>query len=288
MGWLTQLSAKELFGLSVLAALITTAGNLLATVLKEVLFARSFENWKSQKSLASVYRRYRDPLLLATHELVNRIEEVLDNASGEFLDPALLNARPERLMVNSADDLYYRRYKLLSTVYRLCAWLGWLELYRRDITFLDSGHHKTNREFESLLRSMRSALADGHLNEARDWGKWHDWLLFREEQRAIGEVMIDPERDVVIGYGTFCDRFLSEEETPARRWIAVAANFIVAFHGANDRKKDFQRVRLLLCWKRGTSLIECLGGSQANARRKTQAVKVDNELEKYKLLQIDG
>ena len=242
---LTLLPAKDLFGLSVIAAVIAAAGNLLATFLKEVVFARSLENWKSRKSLTAVYRRYRDPLLLATHELVNRIAEILDRTSGEFLDPDLLKSNPYRMVLNSAEDVYYRRYKLLSTVYRLCAWLGWLELYRRDITFLDSGHHKTNQEFESLLRGIRSALADGHLNDAEDWQEWHDCLLFREEQRAIGEVMIDIQRNAVIGYGTFCDLFLSVEHTSAKKWISVAANFLGAFQGSCDRRKDFQRGRLL-------------------------------------------
>jgi hypothetical protein len=277
---LTELSAKELFSLAVVAALVTTAGNLFATFLKEFVLARSFENWKSRQNLAAVYRRYRDPLLLSTHELVNRIGELLDGNTGEFLDAQLLDIRPERMIVNSAEDEYYLRYKLLSTIYRLCAWLGWLELYRRDITFLDSGHHHTNVEFESLLRGLRSALADGHLNIAEDWDRWSDYLIFREEQRAIGEVMIDVRRDSVIGYGTFCDQFLSED-SPSRKWIGVAANFFFNIHDAADHKKDFQRARLLLFAKRGMALVQCLDGRQVNKRHKKLAVKIDRELKNF-------
>src|ERR1035437_8046900 len=73
------------------------------------------------------------------------------------------------MIANSADDEYYQRYKFISTLYRLCAWLGWVELYRQEVAFLDSGQQKTNGAFERDLDAIRSSLADGHLNEAEDW-----------------------------------------------------------------------------------------------------------------------
>jgi hypothetical protein len=51
------LTAPQILGLSVLAALVSTVGNLLATWLRDFLFVRSFERWKESRTLLSVYRK---------------------------------------------------------------------------------------------------------------------------------------------------------------------------------------------------------------------------------------
>src|SRR5436305_520311 len=122
-------TAGKLLEFTVLAAVVTTAGNLFATVLKDFLFARSFEKWKARQSLRQVYLKIRDPLLLATLELVNRIAEITFESSVNFLEKSLLETSPPFMTKNSADDKYYQRYKFVSTIYRLCSWLGWIELY---------------------------------------------------------------------------------------------------------------------------------------------------------------
>ena len=39
----------------------------------------------------------------------------------------------------------------------------------------------------AVAKSGPPILADGEINTARDWRKWRDTLVFREELRAIGE-----------------------------------------------------------------------------------------------------
>lgn len=63
------LKPQELLALTVLAAVVTAAGNLLATVLKDFFFTRSFEQWKERRTLMSVYRKYRDPIVLGGRNL---------------------------------------------------------------------------------------------------------------------------------------------------------------------------------------------------------------------------
>lgn len=255
---LWKLSAKELFGLAVLGAIVTTVGNLLATTLKEYFFARSFETWKTRRELQAVYRKYRDPLILSLIELLLRMREIIYGQIGDFLDTQLLATDPPNMLENHSGDHYFRRYKLISSIYRLCALLGWLELYRREVTFLDSGHHQTNARFERLVRGMRSALADGQLNLADDWRDWQDSLIFREEQRAIGETMIHADENRVIGYSTFHEQFQLDETQQPNRWIMVAANFLIGFQGANSLRKDFRRARCMLLMDHCISLLECL------------------------------
>ena len=273
------LSATQLLGFTVLAAVVTTFGNLLATVLKEFLFARSFEKWKSRQSLRQVYLKLRDPLLLATVELVNRVAEITFESSVNFLETSLLAASVLSMTTNSAEDKYYQRYKFVSTIYRLCSWLGWIELYREQVVFLDSGHQKTNKDFESHVDAIRSCLADGHLNDANDWLEWTDSLVFREEQRAIGESMIDPDLPSVIGYGSFCNKFVGAGGSSTNPWIAVATNFLADLKSVSDGKtRDFRRARCLLLIIHGVSLIYCLDKDRFQGRLSELQDRAQKEL----------
>lgn len=233
-----ELTTKELLSLSVLAAIITIFGNLVATFLKEFILTRSFENWKEQRTLQAVYRKYKDPIILSAIELMFRLDEICEEPT-LFLRSELIEQKPKQIETLTVDDPYYQRYKLISSIYRLCAFLGWLELYRQDITFLDSGISRSNRKLEKCIENIRSELADGQLNK---FNMKKDQLIFREEQRAIGEAMISENNHnrFVMGYGNFCMLFekSSHEEFG---WLRIVQNFLLDIQ---DLEEDFRIVRL--------------------------------------------
>jgi len=80
----------HILGLTVVAALVTTTGTLLGLILKEVFLARSFERWKSRRSLLQVSRKYRDPIVLAALELCNRLDRICREYPPDYLDASLL------------------------------------------------------------------------------------------------------------------------------------------------------------------------------------------------------
>jgi hypothetical protein len=235
------LTVSQILGLSVIAALVTTVGNLLATWLKEFLFARSFERWKARQALLTAYRKYRDPIIMAATELQARVGYICKHYPTNFLQSFLLELRPRQMEVTSDDDQYFMKYRLVSTAYRLCALLGWLELYRQEVTFLDTGKKKSNERLEIVLEKIRADLADGQLNPAPDFFTWNDRLIFREEQRAIGEKMItDTNLRVVMGYGAFHALFDNARTNDELWWVRVAYGFILDLAD----EKDFRRQRL--------------------------------------------
>ena len=279
------LTGTQLLSVTVLAALVTALSSLIATVLKDFLFTRSFEKWKTRQQLRQVYSKFRDPLLLATLEVTGRMIEIALESPVNFLEKSLLKATPERMTANSADDLYFQRYKFVSTIYRLSGWLGWVELYRQEVAFLDSGSQETNRDFELHLEAIRSCLADGHLNDAENWLDWADSLIFREEQRAIGESMIDPLKRAVVGYGSFYDRFIAVGTGAGSTWINVATNFLTDLKSVSDPKTlDFRRARCLFFIKHGVSLVECLNKSRVNDRLANARIKAIDELSKMRVI----
>jgi hypothetical protein len=237
-----DLTGSEILSLTVIAAVVTTIGNLVATWLKEFVFVRSFERWKERRSLASVKRRYRDPLLLSAQELRWRVAEIVDLYPPPYLRASVLHHRPD-IARNDLADPYYQRYRLESTVFRLCAFLGWLELYRRELTFLHG--RRLDRKLAETLERVRDDLANGELNTAPDLRDWSDRLIFREEQRAIGESMI--VRDAtpsIMGYARFYS--LSERADADRElwWLLIARGFFLDPEADLDfRRERLERVR---------------------------------------------
>ncbi len=252
MPWTALLSAGVVAG-------ITT---ILTLVLKEHLFPRSLEQWRERQNLAATYRRYRDPIVLAARELASRFVEIHDEFPTVYLDQDLWEVEDPFDLVNDTDNVHFRKYKLLSTVYRVCAFFGWIELYRRDVVFLDAGHDRKNRKLDECLHNVQSDLADGNWNGHEDWHEWSDRLLFREEQRATGEAMIrgtGAERSVM-GYGAFSSAIADQDPVLTR---AVRPVLIFVSNTTHDR--DFRKVRFREFALHLIALIEELDGTRLPA-----------------------
>lgn len=237
------LDLETWLGLTVLGAIISTLGSLFGVVLKDYFFSRSFERWKQHQTLEQVYQKFRDPLLLSARELASRTAEVLEHFPPVYLNKDVLASRPEKQIENSSDDPYFQRYKLVSTAYRLSAFMAWVELYRQELTFLHPGNNAHAAKLEQAVGLIRSDLADGQLNDAPDWDKWSDTLLFREELRAIGESLIEIRGSTraVMGYGRYCEHLEATTSNAVQRWSPVVLNF---FFDLQPNGKDFRQTRL--------------------------------------------
>jgi len=237
------LELKTWLGLTVLGAVVSTIGALFGIFLKDYFFARSLEKWKQRQTLEAIYQRYRDPLFLAACELASRLVEVDDHYPTVYLRNTVLTSQPDRQVHNSIHDPYFQRHKLISTAYRVNALLGWLELYRHEVTHLRSGDNRHSKALEYSVNFIRSTFADGQLNKATDWEEWRDTLIFREELRAIGESMHELQGNTrcIIGYGRFCERIEAETDSSLKRWLPVTLNFLLDLE-ANG--KDFRKIRI--------------------------------------------
>lgn len=191
------------------------------------------------------------------------MQEVFKDYPPNFLNSDSLKHQAKFLRTNTREDPYFQHYKLMSTIYRFCALLGWLELYRQEVTFLDSGYNQANLRFEECLQRIRDDLADGELNTTEDWHQWKDGLILREEQRAIGEAMIcgtGPSR-AVMGYGSFYELFDTASGTVVSPWIEIAQQFLCN-HSSTQR--DFREIRLRLLVVHLIDLIELLDQHKVN------------------------
>jgi hypothetical protein len=262
---ISEFTTRDWLQFTAIAAVISTCGALLGIFLKDFVFSRSFERWKQKQSLEALYDKYRDPLFLSARELASRLAEIVQDYPTVFLKSDVLASRPERQLHNSIDDPYFQRYKLVSSAYRFCAFLGWLELYRQEGTYLHSGNNEHSKKLEAAVSLVRSDLADGHLNEADDWLDWRDTLIFREELRAIGESMIDVRGTTrtVMGYCKYVELFDSNEASSTGRWSKVIFNFLLELEA---RQRDFRRVRLKLLVVHLVGLMELLDARSIEKR----------------------
>jgi hypothetical protein len=238
-----DINLQTWLGLTVVGTVVSTFGALLGIILKEYVFSRSFERWKQKQSLELLYQKYRDPLYLSARELASRVAELLTHYPAIYLGQEVLGLSAPKQVHNSIHDPYFQRHKLVSTVYRFCAFFGWLELYRQETTYLHFGNNKYSKCLERAVESIRGDLADGQINLADDWEKWNDCLIFREELRAIGESMIETRGSAraVMGYGRFVEMFDSANASPTKHWSKVILNFLLDPKSATD----FRSVRMM-------------------------------------------
>jgi hypothetical protein len=211
----------------IIVALITGAAALVVAITSVPV-----NYWLTRRSrhedAMDVMAKYRDPLLWAVHDLHRRLRAIL-------VDDFLL-----RFLVNGDDDLqvYARRH----TMFALAEYLGWVEIVRRCVGFLDLGDHKHNQLLVVHLSTIRRALYAADLLPAL--------YLPVGYQRAIGELMIvqDPTPDgrgwLCIGFAEFCERLDADERFSAwfRRLETSITDFAYAAESdGSDRLVELDR-----------------------------------------------
>ena len=252
------MALQTLLGLSVLGALVATIGSLIALFLKDFVAATWLERWKARQTLLGAYRRYQMPIFLAAEELSNRLYGLSrDNNDREQLEVGLaVLKKPIVREPSAAVNDHYLRYRFVSNVYRLCSFLGWVELYRRDIGSLNVDELDRNRRLDACLRNIQSVLADGWINQHKDWQDWSDCLIFREELRAIGHAMLPPSDNLcILDFGSFTSVLEHDPDgTEAARWFVQAAQFFECL----KRDQDFRLIRMRMLVVYLTDLMELL------------------------------
>jgi hypothetical protein len=126
-----------------------------------------------------VVTRYREPLASAAFDLQSRIYNILRK---DFV-LKYRDTRPEDAR--------------LTTLFRLAQYFGWSEILRRDIQFLSFPTADATRHVARLQSDIAKRFAtdaDGH-----------DLMIWRDEQRALGERMIVEQHGKVMcmGYAAF-------------------------------------------------------------------------------------
>jgi len=158
--------------------------------------------------LDQVVARYRDPLMGAVFELQSRIYNLVVGSFWEYI----MHGLPED-----------QDYAVRSTIFVVAQYFAWVEALRRGVQFLDLGDLKRNQDLASRLEAIRHAFATD-----KEFGP--AFRIFRVDQRAIGEIMLETSSDdngagaqwQCAGYASFCWRL--EQDKAFARWFTRLEN----------------------------------------------------------------
>ena len=188
-------------GVAVCSAAVTTYTTVRSIRLQHTLTLQR-ARLDRQEASEDLVRRYREPLLLAAFDLQARIHNIVESG---FVARHMGSA-----------DLEEHHYARTSTLYRIGDYFGWIEVLRSGMQFLDLGEEGRTHELVERLDLV------SHTFSNTQWFPSSVFRLFRDEQRALGEVMLEPiegelRRYQCIGYATFVERL--EENSGFARWF---------------------------------------------------------------------
>lgn len=120
-------------------------GAVVAVVIFWIQILR--EEKKEKKKEYDTYKKYSKPIMFSAETLAWRLKEILSFNSNYLLPDAPENG--------------FFKYKFDSTVYRLCAFIGWIRATQREQSYIEGYGSSKSRKVQETINSFQKALADG-------------------------------------------------------------------------------------------------------------------------------
>jgi hypothetical protein len=225
---------------AVILALVTALASLAVALANTVVTHRlrlAEAATEREAEAEAVLERYRGPLLAAVFDLQDRLDNLI-NPERDFL--AAYGGRRNPM----------RDEAIRTTLYRVGQYFCWVEVMRRDRQSLQFREPQHTRAVADLVGEVGRMFADDR------YGR--DFMLWREEQRAIGERMIERhgEGTGCVGYATFAENY----EMTYSRWFG-------RFQGKLDRNAAMSSTRLRDLRATLRSLVKALDPDELRYRR---------------------
>jgi hypothetical protein len=208
---------------AIIVALISSAASLLIAISTAAWTAR--QNSKArhlQRELADLQATSQGELERLKHSLnlaakkeerlteaklmLDRIREPLLTAASD-LGERIDNIRNRNFLVYLHADDHRRQTALLSTQFRVARYFGRLESLYATLSVMRFERDEDTKTVAGLLADIGRAFATD---------RWEGFMLWREEQRAIGELMLQQPAalgDQCAGYSAFVDDYESKFKT---------------------------------------------------------------------------
>lgn len=230
---------------------IVVAGIALCAAVASALISYLSQRtaWNAQLGVQGLQQRvvaeqtlkaYRDPLMRAAFDLQSRLWNIGGNLFFQVF--------------YEQGDETEREYAISNTMFVVAEYLGWCEIIRREVHFIDLGDDDQSR-LVSLDEEIRKCFMSNGYPE-------RSLRLFAGEQRAIGELMMigaDKQRQCM-GYAEFCEKL----DSPAfARWFTPLRQNIEAMTTAREPSERLVELQNLL--------VDLLGILDPHYRRFSQS-----------------
>jgi hypothetical protein len=208
----------------VLVALITASVSLILAVGK-ILW-----DWREKRSERRLEARerldkYRAPLMAAVDDLGSCIDYIRNN---DFLGYLKTDRRQTTHM---------------TTLFRFAQYLGWTEIVYGHSDRLRFESDNATQKVNKLIRDISWALAYDGLDRSNEEDRTTTQLmLWRDEQRAIGELMRqDGGEPSCIGFDSFVENF----DRHFSKWFATFSGNLLRGSSADGQPPGSERLREL-------------------------------------------
>jgi hypothetical protein len=225
---------------AVILALVTALASLVIALANTVVTHRlrlAEAASEREAEAEAVLERYRGPLVAAAFDLQDRLDNLI-NPKRDFL--AAYGGRRNPL----------RAEAIRTTLYRVGQYLCWVEIMRADRQSLQFREPDHTRAVADLVGEVGRTFADDR------YGR--DFMLWREEQRAVGERMIERHGDEAgcVGYATFAEHY----KMTYSRWLG-------RFEEKLDRDTALSSRRLPALRETLRALVKALDPEELRYRR---------------------
>jgi len=172
--------------ISIILASISFVGSVVSVALTSWLTYLTDQRTRRHES-EQLVAKYRDPLLLAAHDLQSRLHNITDWTVTDYF------AEPSRQRDNF----------LLYTAYVIGQYLCWTHILRRKLQFLRTSTDEATKDLDKALAAVVEEFSTDHHSP-----DGMPFMLWRGEQMAIGQRMTENDGDELfaIGYAEFCKR----------------------------------------------------------------------------------
>lgn len=197
---------------SIVWLLLTSAlGGLIGASMRYLFDVLLPQRLQQRREVLSIKRKYATPIVLAADEFRTRLENMI-----KLID---IIEREGWLAASSASGYYYQ-----STLYVVAHFLGWLQILRRTVVYLDLTSTRETRSFERFLKAISEGLSDPSLLRVSGTGqpaRSPDQWVFTYHLLAIGEQMVVGQEDKyrVLDYASFAEKLADPSNTSFKRWF---------------------------------------------------------------------
>jgi hypothetical protein len=225
---------------AVILALVTALASLVIALANTVVTHRlrlAEAASEREAEAEAVLERYRGPLVAAAFDLQDRLDNLI-NPERDFL--AAYGGRRNPLQGEA----------IRTTLFRVGQYLCWVEIMRADRQFLQFREPDHTRAVADLVGEVGRTFADDR------YGR--DFMLWREEQRAVGERMIERHGHEAgcVGYATFAEHY----KMTYSRWLG-------RFEEKLDRETALSSRRLPALRETLRALVKALDPEELRYRR---------------------
>ena len=210
---------------SIVIAVISFVGALLSASITG-WFTYTSEERKRLSEAEKLVAKYRDPLLLAAHDLQSRFFNILQL---DFL----------RQYANPRSSAAQRQQAWNNTCFLVGQYFAWTYILRRQVQFLRFSTDRQNKNLVRVLDQIKNCFStDRHGRESAQF------MLWRGHQMAIGELMTvkDDKELLCVGYAEFKKKWT--EDASFRSWFYSIEEGIAALTETKDDRAPLPDHRL--------------------------------------------